>query len=221
MRKVIRCFKVKTPPVVDGRLDDEVWAGCPEVTLVDTQTGESVNWATKARMCWDDSCLYVAFDSIDQDIWGTMTGHNDPIYDEEVVEIFLEPDNEPTRYFEIEVSPRNVIFEAEIVNTNGLRPNVDRSNYTWRCEGMRTAVIVDGTLDDRTDTDRGWTVEMALPFAPMHKTPQPGERWRANLYRIDRGKDGDEYQAWSPTLAVPASFHVPAEFGEIEFLDQS
>ena len=78
--------------------------------------------------------------------------------------------------------------------------------------------MVDGTLDNRDDIDRGWTVELAIPFRSLGRcTPEPGEEWRGNLYRIDRFPPPMEFQAWSPTLRDPANFHVPAHFGTILF----
>jgi hypothetical protein len=80
-------------------------------------------------------------------------------------------------------------------------------------------VQVDGKVNSRTGTDRSWTVEIAIPFAECptapHIPPRHGDRWRANFYRIDRAKDGDEFTAWSPTGAI--QYHTPARFGYLLF----
>ena len=61
---------------------------------------------TRVRLCWDDLALHVRFDCEDRDAWGTFRQRNDPIYQEEAVEVFLAPGEEdPVRYFELEVSP--------------------------------------------------------------------------------------------------------------------
>ncbi len=216
---VYSCPRAAVAPVVDGKLDDEVWKSVPEVTLVLSATGEPASKSTKARMCWDDCYLYIAFECVDADIWGTMTNRDDLIYREEVVEAFLDPDCDLVRYYEFNVSPRNVIFDAYIVNPDGVNTG-DGTEFGWNCEGVRSGVIVDGTLDDRTDTDRGWTCELAIPFAGLgRQTPRPGERWRANLYRIDLKPKPAEFQAWSPTLYHPPRFHVPRRFGTIFFTE--
>jgi hypothetical protein len=79
-------------------------------------------------------------------------------------------------------------------------------------------VRVDGTLNRRSDRDRGWTVELAIPFADLGLTraPAPGDVWRMNLYRFDPSAE-NRYAAWSPTLGERADFHKPDRFGYLEF----
>lgn len=212
------CPKVAVPPAIDGKLDDGAWTHAPVVTFVRSQDGKPATKLTKAWMCWDDENLYISFDCVDSDVWGTLTKRDDPIYGQEVVEFFLAPSCDLQRYYEFEVSPRNVIFDAIIVNTTGRAPDSSKTDVAWTCKDLRTAVIVDGTLDNRNDVDRGWTAEVAIPFASLDRAaPKPGERWRANLYRIDLSPPPIEFQAWSPTLIDPANFHVPARFGTVLF----
>lgn len=215
---VYSCPRVDRAPVIDGRLDEAVWQVCPPVRLVLSTTGEPASRETVARMCWDDSSLYIGFECEDTDVWGTLVNRDDLIFTEEVVEAFIAPDCDLVRYYEINVSPRNTVFDAFIVNPDDWNPG-DGTDYGWNCEGIRTAVIVDGTLDDRTDIDRGWSVEIAIPFAGLGRsTPRPGERWRANLYRIDLSPEPAEFHAWSPTLVSPPRFHVPSRFGTVFFV---
>lgn len=214
---VYTCPKVTSPPVIDGRTDDEAWRCAPPVTLVLSTSGRPAAKTTTARMCWDDTHLYIAFDCADTDTWGTYTRRDDPVYNEEVVEVFLSPDCDLTRYYEINVSPRNVVFDSAIINPDDRQPGEGTDNG-WNCQGLRTAVCVDGTLDVRTDVDRGWSAELALPFSGLgRKTPRPGERWRVNLYRTDLSPEPAEFQAWSPTLVSPPRFHVPSRFGTVFF----
>jgi len=50
-----------------------------------------------------------------------------------------------------------------------------------------------------------------------HLPPHPGDTWRINLYRIDRGVQGDEYTAWSPPGRL--NYHTPSRFGILQFAD--
>ncbi len=213
------CPKVSTPPTIDGKLDDSAWRIAPAVTLVDAVTGKPATKKTIARMCWDIDNLYVCFDSQDTDVWGTLTNRDDKIYLEEVVEVFVSPFCDLKRYFEINVSPRNVVFDFIVYDPVDGHPSPPSSGG-WNWDGMRTAVVADGTLDNRSDTDRGWTAEIALPFAGVGRSrPRPGERWRINLYRIDLTPKPTEFQAWSPTYHDPAAFHIPECFGTLFFTD--
>ncbi|MDH7571801.1 MAG: carbohydrate-binding family 9-like protein [Armatimonadota bacterium] len=207
------CRRALRPPRLDGTVTDPEWTRCDPLKLVLTTTGETPRYATTARLLWDEGFLYVAFVCEDPDIWGTLTQRDDPLYKEEVVEVFLDEDADESDYYEFEVSPRNVVIDL-LVEWRGARMWADPK---WNCAGWRTAVHVEGTLDNRHDTDTRWSVEMAIPWAALANLPRrrlrAGDRMRLNLYRIDRAKDGDEYSAWSPTLGK--SFHRPARFGHL------
>jgi len=216
---VYRCPKVSKAPVIDGKLDDEAWKAAPPVRLVLSTTGEAATKRTIARMCWDDTHLYVSFDCDDEDIWNDYTKRDDPVYNQEVCEAFLAPSCDLDRYFEINVSPRNVQFDALICHAVKGVPG-DGTAHGWTCQGLKSAVVLDGTIDDRKDKDKGFTMEIAVPFAALgRQTPKSNERWRANLYRIDLMPPPQEFMSWAPTWQVPAAFHVPETFGTIFFED--
>src|SRR5918912_1166835 len=96
--------------------DAEGWAQVLAITpfrLADG-SGPAVQ-QTVLRVCADAWMLYVRFECEDRDIWGTYTRRDDPIYDEEVVEVFIAPGLEdPIRYCEFEVSPNGVLFDARV-----------------------------------------------------------------------------------------------------------
>ena len=213
-------LRTSQPIAADGALNEPVWGRIEPVGPFLQYNGKPVTYETEAKLCWDDKYLYVAFFCIDPDIWGTYTKRDEPIYDQEVVEIFLNPACDLADYFEFQVSPRNVIWDGKIHNPDG-RPGPNyRYDDKWNCQGLLTGVRVVGTVDDRTDVDECWTVEMAIPFASIdRKTPGDGERWRGNLYRIDRGEK-DEYSCWSPTLREPPAFHIPSRFGWLVFSER-
>lgn len=217
--KIYKCRKVDSPPVINGVLDDEAWAYAQAIDLVHSEDGSPATKPTTAKMCWDNDNLYISFECIDQDIWGTMTKRDDLIWNEEVVEAFLSPDCSLTHYYELNVSPRNVVFDTEITASDDDPPAIN-GKIEWDIAGLRTAVVVDGTLDIRDDIDNKWTVEIAIPFSSLGCTsPKPGEEWRGNLYRIDLSPEPAEFQAWSPTLITPAAFHRPSHFGTVRFIE--
>ncbi len=174
---------------------------------------------TSLRACWSAARLYLGFQCIDRDIWGTYTRRDEPLYDEEVVEAFLSPTGDVRHYYELEVSPRNVLFDARVHSPDRVRATM-QVDPSWDCGGIQTAVRVEGTLDDRADRDRWWSVEIAIPFGafPEAPPPQAGVVWRANFYRIDRTTP-PEFSAWSPTLENPPNFHVPDRFGYLALAD--
>jgi hypothetical protein len=83
--------------------------------------------------------------------------------------------------------------------------------------GAKTAVKIRGSLNDDSDTDRGWTVELAVPFSRLGRgTPRPGTQWRLNLFRLDDRQNAPRaFLAWSTPLANTT--HVTNRFGRITF----
>jgi hypothetical protein len=218
------CRRTDTAIVVDGRLQEPVWSRLDPIGDFRLASGtEEPQLPTEVRACWDEENLYLAFVSVDTDIWGTMRARDDPIYEEEVVEAFLCSGDDVTRYYEFEFSPHNVVFDAAIECPASGDRRFMKMDASWNCDGLCSAAQVVGTLDDHRDVDEHWTVEAALAFSQIGRdgrTPVEGERWRANFYRIDRAGEG-EFSCWSPTLADPLNFHVPSRFGYLVFSQET
>ncbi|MHB1846475.1 MAG: carbohydrate-binding family 9-like protein [Deltaproteobacteria bacterium] len=204
-----------TGPIrIDGKLDEPDWKRAATVTLVRSLDGGPTKAKTQAKLLWDDANLYVAFVCEDKDIWSSYTKHDEPLYNQEAVELFVDADGDGKTYNELELSPANVTFDAYFP---ARRQGMD---MTWE-SGMKTAVVVDGTLNDPSDVDRGWTAELSVPIAKLaavpHVPPLPGDRWRINLYRLDwsDNRKTNEGSAFSP-LFQP-DFHNLPRFGWLEF----
>ena len=178
----------------------------PPLVLVDG-SGPPVQ-ATVVRLAWDEEALHVRFDCEDRDAWGTYRNRDEPLWQEEVVEVFLAPGEEdPVRYAEFEVSPLGVIFDARIHNPTSLREDMT-ADVAWDCPGLRWEA---GRGSARED----WWAELSIPWKGV--AAERPRLWRANFYRVERPRDGEvEYTAWSPTLTRPADFHKPARFGVLE-----
>ncbi len=189
---------------------DWSWDAIPPLPpLVRCEDGAPAEQATVVRVAWDDAALHVRFECVDRHAWGTFERRDDPLWQEEVVEVFLAPgEADPVDYLEFEVSPRGVLFDARIHNHTSLRPDL-RADVAWDCPCVRWQA---GSGTARQD----WWAVLALPWSGLAGDP-PMEVWRANFYRIERPADGsEEFSAWSPTLVRPADFHKPACFGVLE-----
>lgn len=195
---------------------EEPWstpAGCSPVRLRRAADAAPPRLATSVAAFYDDRYLSVLFSASDDLVRSTLTAHDAPLYEEDVVEIFITPDS-LKRYYELEVSPRGTVFDARVDSPDGERAtmHVDRG---WNCDGLITAVR------QVTESHGATTVDtiIRIPFAALGRTtPAAGETWRANFFRIDRHPEaGDEFSAWQPTMKIPADFHVPAVFGTLRF----
>lgn len=199
------------PPIprwtVRRRPSPLIWKEIPPLSPLALADGSGApEQATTVRLCWDEEALHVRFDCEDRDAWGTYRQRDEPLWQEEVVEVFLAPGEEdPIDYAEIEVSPLGVLFDARIHNPTSLRADMT-ADVAWDCPGLRWQA---GRGKERQD----WWAELSIPLG----SPRV---WRANFYRVERPRDGaPEYSCWSPTLTDPADFHKPARFGVLELGD--
>ena len=212
------CYRASSPIQIDGQLDEKAWRGAPPIELLLADTGARPRQRTVARLLWDDDYFYVAFHCEDTDIWGVTTERDRDIYNQEVVEVFLDADCDGHGYVEIEVSPLNAVPDLFML----LRDDRRRGLWGWDSEGLKTAVRVEGDPTQRGTVDRSWTVEMAIPMADFFTAPnlppKAGDVWHANLCRIDRALEGDEFSAWSPPGR--SNYHTPARFGRLVFSDR-
>lgn len=210
------CRRVTVPPALDSRVRDDAWhiAG-PTSPFILTDGSRAAERQTTARAVWDDRYFYVAFTCDDSDVWGTYTKRGDPVYEEEVVEVFITPHPSDLRvHTALELSPRNVLWISRHTTIPGQAPKTERN---WEAPGIRASTEVRGTLDDRTDRDEGWSAELAIAYSELQTTrPQPGDVWRINFFRIDR-TPLPEFSCWSPTLTTPPAFHIPERFGFLRF----
>jgi len=190
--KHYRCVRTVDEIRIDGLLDEFSWANARRVgdfeRILSLHPG--IEHHTEAAMLWDDENLYIAFVCRDPEMWCTMFERDDPLASEEVVEVFIDPDGDGLNYAELEINPANVQWDLCILQ----RGPKWKADTEWNITGLRSAVKAYGTVNDSTDTDIGWTVEIAMPWAGFKEIwpdrahpPTPGEFWRLNLYRIERG----------------------------------
>lgn len=185
------------------------WSGWGTVAplggLSRSESGASPRQPTAVRIARGDAGFLVRFDAIDAEPWSTFDRRDAPLWEEEVVEVFLAPGEEaPARYHEFEVNPGGAVFDARVDNPDSSRATM-RVDPSWDCPGLRWAA--GGTPD-------GWWAELWIPTAPLLDGAIDTGVWRANFYRIDRPRSGEaEFTAWSPTFVAPPDFHLPRRFG--------
>lgn len=177
---------------VDGKADEPDWAAAQSTGPFKTAThGAEPGGSASAKMLWDDQNLYVFVDVADSDVASQYKQHDDPIWKEDAVELFIDADKNGHGYVELQVNPRNTTFDSWFAT---VRPNGDPK---WD-SNMVTAVTVDGTLDDRDDTDKGWHAELAIPLAAVKGRddkmdvripPKVGDTWKLDIVRVEKPKD--------------------------------
>jgi hypothetical protein len=214
--RVYEVARVTTPIKIDGRLNERAWTEAALVgDFLNNRDGSSSKLTTEARVLYDDNFVYFAFRIVDKNIWATMRQRDQHLWLEEVAEVFLQADPAVPNYIELEVNPLGTMLDIYLLDTR--KPLHYES---WNSEKLQWAVSVNGTVDGKED-DRDWTCEIALPLEDIatapHRPPRVGDRWRMNLYRVERLPEVEEL-AWSPTLQD--DFHVLPRFGELVFTER-
>lgn len=203
---------------LDGRLDEAAWSRTPSTgAFVDTMTGARAAFGAQAKVLWDDENLYVGFEVEDDYLKSSFRNRDDHLWEQDCVEIMVDPDGDGRNYFELQVSPRNVVFDTRYDSRRVPQPI---GHADWNAE-IRSAVHLRGTLDD-DEEDQGYSVEIAIPWSsfaagnPPATKPSAGQTWRINFYVMDSREDGQRANGWSPPRV--GDFHMPDRFGRVTFV---
>ncbi|WP_349673167.1 carbohydrate-binding family 9-like protein [Lacrimispora sp.] len=204
-----KCRKISNKLIINGNLRKAQWEAAEGIRLVDTVTGLESNNQTIAKFLWNDTFLYVGFYCRYEQISATMSGFNEKLYEEDVVEVFIDDNSDRRTYMEIEVNPLNAVLHYYI--QNDLAGTI--LQYARVNNNIISAVIQD-------QEEKEFMVELAIPFTEFITAssipPETGDIWLFNAYRINNSFGDDvEYLACSPTGMI--NFHIPNCFGELEY----
>jgi hypothetical protein len=196
--------------------DEDAWKGAAPI-----EWGPAP-YVTRFRAQWSDEGLFLRFDADDDAPWHTMTRRDEHIWEEEVVEIFVDLDRSGHDYYELEISPANVVCDLRMIS-----PWPDKKgDIDWNLGGLETRVHRRASAGAAA----GWTATAFLPWSGLGKLPsaariavppKPGDRWRFNVFRIKRPggptnpAQGAVFAAWSPTSGE--SFHDAGAFRDLVF----
>lgn len=233
------CYRATMPLTVDGKIDEEAWKAAPwteDFVDIEGNIRPKPRFRTRVKMLWDDRAFYIAADMEEPHVWGTLTRHDSVIFHDNDFEVFIDPDGDNHEYGELELNALNTTWDLLLT-----KPYRDRGKALneWEIKGLRTAVHIDGTLNNHKDTDRGWSVEIAIPWESLGKLilpesrsglatpPREGDQWRVNFSRVEwmheivdgtyrkvKGRKEDNW-VWSPQGAI--DMHRPEKWGYVQF----
>ena len=142
---------------------------------------------------------------------------DDPTYRDDAVEIFINPNpQQEAVYYGFEMNARGVLYDYLNYNSRTLFKRFDAT-------GVTIATSLRGSLNDRTDTDRGWSLEAMIPWSNFEelsrRPPAAGAVWKANFNRWDGVAPDRRMSIWSDPQNDESWPHVPSRFGEIVFVE--
>jgi hypothetical protein len=219
--------RVEEAPVIDGRLDERVWFEASRLgPFVGVSTGrydERSPVQGEVRVTWDDAFFYAGFEVRDKDVRGGFPADAiDPhLWERDTVELMLDPDGDGDNvdYYELQVSPQNLVFDSQFDTYNGPKggPAGPFGHQEWSAK-QTSAVGLRATMDEPSDEDDGYTIELKVPWASFTKArenpPKPGATWRMNFYAMQNNGG----VAWSPILGQ-GNFHRASRFGKVTFVE--
>ena len=227
------CYRAAMPIVIDGKIDDPSWRYAPWTDYfidIEGDVKPRPRFRTQVKMLWDDDYFYIIADMQEPHVWGTLTEHDAVIFMDNDFEIFIDPNSDNHEYYEIEINVLNTEWDLFLK-----KPYKDKSpaDNGWEIPGLKTAVYINGTLNDPNDTDRGWSVEFAIPwdvlreYAHKPSPPKDGDQWRVNFSRVEwrhevvdgkyrkvKGNREDNW-VWSPQGII--NMHCPEKWGYVQF----
>ena len=217
------CRHITKPLVIDGVLDDAEWQLAPwsgDFVDIEGAAKPVPRYRTRVKMLWDDTYLYIAAEMEEPDVKATLLKHDSVIFRDNDFEVFLKPLPLTPSYYEFEMNALNTgwdLFLSKPYRQGG------KADDSWDVQGLRTAVAIQGTLNQSVDKDKGWTVEIAYPLAAfqsrqMVPRPKPGSTWRINFSRVEwkAGQAKEDNWVWSPQHLV--DMHVPERWGYLRFV---
>lgn len=237
--RIYACYQAPGRITVDGLLDDSAWASAPwseEFVDILGDTVPAPPLRSRFKLLWDSTHLYVAAEMEEPHVWATITARDAVVYRDNDFEVFIDPDGDGLNYYEIEINALGTVWDLLLV-----RPyrRGGPAITAWDIRGLQSAVRVDGTVNDPSDTDRGWTVEMALPWSVLveaargRRPPEDGTEWRMNFSRVQWDLDvidggyrkavdpssnrprREHNWVWSPQGVV--DMHLPERWGTVRF----
>lgn len=205
---------------IDGVLDEADWTvGNGTGPFVSTLDGGRAALSASARMLWDERGLYVGFEVPDALFRATGTNRDDHLWEQDCVELLIDPDGNGSDYFELQISPAGVFFDTHYAEPRDPAPI---GHADWNAD-IEARIGLEGTLNDET-ADTRYVVEARIGWGsfvyPTAETPPGppagGATWRVNLYAMDlMAGESSRSSGWSATLV--SDFHVPARFGRVTF----
>ena len=217
----------------DGRLTEPAWqsaAWTEPFVDIEGDVRPKPAYLTRVKMAWDDSNFYIGALLAEPHLWATLKEHDSVIFRDNDFEVFIDPNGDNHEYYELEINALNTTWDLLLP-----KPYKDDGKAVngWEIAGMKTAVNLDGTLNDPSDVDRGWTVEIALPWKALGELarrpspPHDGDQWRVNFSRVEWQlntgsnryekvpKRSEDNWVWSPQGVI--DMHRPERWGYVQF----
>ncbi len=216
------CPRAAGPIKIDGKADEPAWAKAVVIeSFVTFWANRPGKTRTKARLLWDDEYLYFHAEMEDADLYADVRETNGNIWENDVFELFFKPREDALGYYEFQVNALNAQFHVFMPSRGAGGARRGRGGSADGKFAMKTAVVLQGTLNNWRDTDTGWSVEGRIPWQDFNRTggrPKAGDTWRFALCRYDYSKNFESPNLTSCAPLKAGSFHQYEDYCRLKFV---
>jgi hypothetical protein len=232
--------KTENKIIIDGQASENEWKNADFTNpFIDIEGKLVPKFNTRAKLLWDNYYLYVYAELSEPHIWATLEKKDTIIFHNNDFEIFVDPSGTGVNYFEFEINAHGTVWD--LLLTKPYRVGGKAIN-NWNPEALISSVHIEGSLNDPSDIDSYWSIEMAIPMKALLESkiksrtlPLEGEQWRINFSRVQwqheiidgkyqrKSKNGKllpEYN-WVWCNQKTINMHQPERWGIIQFTTQS
>ena len=229
------CYKTNSPIDIDGRMDEMIWQKADwtdDFIDIEGEMKPIPPLKTNVKMLWDDNYFYFFCKMQEPHIWAKLKERDSVIFYDNDFEIFIDPDGDTHNYYEFEMNAFNTVWDLFL--SQPYREANCKVLDSWDIQGIKTAVHINGTLNDPTDEDIGWSVEIAYPWKVLEECavqcpPQQDDQWRVNFSRVQwkteiidneyfKLKVPENNWVWSPQGLI--NMHYPEMWGFVQFSEK-
>ncbi|MBC8186490.1 carbohydrate-binding family 9-like protein [candidate division KSB1 bacterium] len=184
------CYQANESIKIDGKITESAWSKADwteDFVDIEGDLKPKPKFRTRTKMLWDDEYFYFAAELEEPHVWATLMQRDTVIFYDNDFEVFIDPDGDTHQYYEFEMNAYSTEWDLFLVKP--YRDGGPAIN-AWDIQGLKTAVFVDGTINDPGDEDKCWTLEIAMPWAVLkecaHKDtpPKQGDQWRIGFSRV-------------------------------------
>lgn len=228
-------YKTSENITIDGAATESSWSKVNwSDSFIDIEGVKKPTYNTQVKMLWDETYFYILAKIDEPHVWADIKEHDAVIFHNNDFEVFIDPDGDTHNYYELEINALNTVWDL-FISKPYREGNVVLND--WTLTGLKSVIKVNGTLNNPNDTDKGWVVELAIPWSAYktsyyEKNVPVDKFWRVNFSRVnwdyqivngkyERKKDikGNflpEYNwVWSPQGVI--NMHVPEKWGYVYF----
>ena len=200
-RGTLKAVAVEKGPAIDGTLKDAAWQKCPSLELGDCTSTKPLETKTTARVLFDPTQLYIAWECEDSDTDGLAQGaaaRDSDVWKDDCVELFVSGDPRVALYH-FAINPKGTLFDAK--TAGGTK---DDKSYT-------SSAVVKTSVEK----GKGWTVTLAVPLKDLSAYVGENQKWTLNLNRTRPARGGKQDLEWSWAVMNSNDFHQAADYGQV------